>query len=100
METPLYPDRQRTQVMAALRKTATNIAHLDGQNGITAAQRAAPWHPTAITAACRPTTAQVSVATQDFDATPTTDRMRNRGLPEARFGGYAFEPPGGPSRGR
>jgi predicted transposase YbfD/YdcC len=37
------------QVMAALRNTATNIARLDGHDNIAAAQRAAAWHPTAIT---------------------------------------------------
>jgi predicted transposase YbfD/YdcC len=37
------------QVMAALRNTATNIARLTGPANIAAAQRAAAWHPTAIT---------------------------------------------------
>ena len=37
------------QVMAALRNTATNIARLTGHDNIAAAQRAAAWHPTAIT---------------------------------------------------
>src|SRR5688572_28958779 len=37
------------QVMAALRNTATNLARLDGYDNIAAAQRAAAWHPTAIT---------------------------------------------------
>ena len=37
------------QVMAALRNTATNIARLTGHANIAAAQRAAAWHPTAIT---------------------------------------------------
>jgi hypothetical protein len=37
------------QVMAALRNTATNIARLAGHDNIAAAQRAAAWHPTAIT---------------------------------------------------
>ncbi len=36
-------------VMAALRNTATNIARLGGHDNIAAAQRAAAWHPTAIT---------------------------------------------------
>jgi hypothetical protein len=35
--------------MAALRNTATNLARLDGYDNIAAAQRAAAWHPTAIT---------------------------------------------------
>jgi len=35
--------------MAALRDTATNLARLDGYDDIAAAQRAAAWHPTAIT---------------------------------------------------
>ncbi len=35
--------------MAALRNTATNIARLTGHGNIAAAQRAAAWHPTAIT---------------------------------------------------
>jgi predicted transposase YbfD/YdcC len=37
------------QVMAALRNTATNIARLSGHENIAAAQRAAAWHPTAVT---------------------------------------------------
>jgi predicted transposase YbfD/YdcC len=37
------------QVMAALRNTATNIARLGGHDNIAAAQRAAAWHPTAVT---------------------------------------------------
>jgi hypothetical protein len=37
------------QVMAALRNTATNLARLDGYDNIAATQRAAAWHPTAIT---------------------------------------------------
>lgn len=37
------------QVMAALRNTANNIARLNGHDNIAAAQRAAAWHPTAIT---------------------------------------------------
>lgn len=37
------------QVMAALRNTANNIARLNGHNNIAAAQRAAAWHPNAIT---------------------------------------------------
>jgi predicted transposase YbfD/YdcC len=37
------------QVMAALRNTATNLARLHGHDNIAAAQRAAAWHPTAIT---------------------------------------------------
>jgi len=37
------------QVMAALRNTAANIARLGGHDNIAAAQRAAAWHPTAIT---------------------------------------------------
>jgi len=37
------------QVMAALRNTATNLARLTGHDNIAAAQRAAAWHPTAIT---------------------------------------------------
>jgi predicted transposase YbfD/YdcC len=36
-------------VMAALRNTATNIARLSGHENIAAAQRAAAWHPTAVT---------------------------------------------------
>jgi hypothetical protein len=41
--------RNAAQVMAALRNTATNLARLDGYDNIAAAQRAAAWHPTAIT---------------------------------------------------
>ena len=37
------------QVMAALRNAATNIARLTGHANIAAAQRAAAWHPAAIT---------------------------------------------------
>jgi predicted transposase YbfD/YdcC len=37
------------QVMAALRNTATNLARLNGYADIATAQRAAAWHPTAIT---------------------------------------------------
>jgi predicted transposase YbfD/YdcC len=37
------------QVLAALRNTATNLARLAGHDNIAAAQRAAAWHPTAIT---------------------------------------------------
>jgi predicted transposase YbfD/YdcC len=37
------------QVMAALRNTANNIARLNGHANIAAAQRAAAWHPNAIT---------------------------------------------------
>jgi predicted transposase YbfD/YdcC len=37
------------QVLAALRNTATNLARLTGHDNIAAAQRAAAWHPTAIT---------------------------------------------------
>jgi predicted transposase YbfD/YdcC len=37
------------QVLAALRKTATNLARLAGHENIAAAQRTAAWHPTAIT---------------------------------------------------
>ncbi len=37
------------QVLAALRNTATNLARLAGHENIAAAQRAAAWHPTAIT---------------------------------------------------
>jgi hypothetical protein len=40
--------RNAAQVMAALRDTATNLARLDGYDDIAAAQRAAAWHPTAI----------------------------------------------------
>ena len=35
--------------MAALRNTANNLARLAGHDNIAAAQRAAAWHPTAIT---------------------------------------------------
>jgi hypothetical protein len=41
------------QVMAAFRNTANNIAHLTGHDNIAAAQRAAAWHPHAITDALR-----------------------------------------------
>lgn len=59
------------RVMAALRTTATNIARLDGHH-VAAAQRAAAWHPTAITNASQQhdhaAAGQVSLAIQDFDA--------------------------------
>jgi predicted transposase YbfD/YdcC len=41
------------QVMAALRNTATNLARLNGYANIATAQRAAAWHPTAITDALK-----------------------------------------------
>jgi predicted transposase YbfD/YdcC len=41
--------RSGPQVMAALRNTANNLARLAGHENIAAAQRAAAWHPTAIT---------------------------------------------------
>ena len=43
------------QVMAALRNTATNLARPDGYDNIAAAQRAAAWHPSAITDALNAT---------------------------------------------
>ncbi len=39
--------------MAALRNTATNLARLNGYANIATAQRAAAWHPTAITDALK-----------------------------------------------
>ncbi len=39
--------------MAALRNTATNLARLNGYANIARAQRAAAWHPTAITDALK-----------------------------------------------